>query len=98
MPVEKRQQLKAWRDNLSLHFAPTMNCRDLIDRYVHLANGEFTEVRVIVAGRVVAYRNSGMFLDYETVRERSKFCAMTISLVRRPRTSETRRCWRFAWR
>jgi len=46
-----------------LHFAPTMNCRDLIDRYVHLANGEFTEVRVIVAGRVVAYRNSGMFLD-----------------------------------
>jgi len=62
--LEKRQQLKGLGvTTYPLHFAPTMNCRDLIDRYVHLANGEFTEVRVIVAGRVVAYRNSGMFLD-----------------------------------
>ncbi|MFZ1007169.1 MAG: OB-fold nucleic acid binding domain-containing protein, partial [Candidatus Sulfotelmatobacter sp.] len=45
------------------HYIPTARCRDLAYRYGKLGNGEITADRVVVAGRVVAYRNSGMFID-----------------------------------
>jgi len=44
-------------------FAATANCQDLIQRYTNLVNGECTDDLVTVAGRIVAHRNSGMFLD-----------------------------------
>ncbi len=62
--LERRQRLgslgvRTYRP----HFAPTVTSRSLVDQYGQLVNGECTRDRVIVAGRVVAYRNSGMFLD-----------------------------------
>jgi lysyl-tRNA synthetase class II/acyl-CoA reductase-like NAD-dependent aldehyde dehydrogenase len=62
--LERRQRLgglgvRTYRP----HFVPTVNSRNLVDRYGQLVKGECTQDRVIVAGRVVASRNSGMFLD-----------------------------------
>jgi len=44
-------------------FAATANCQDLVQRYTNLVNGECTDDLVTVAGRIVAHRNNGMFLD-----------------------------------
>jgi lysyl-tRNA synthetase class II/acyl-CoA reductase-like NAD-dependent aldehyde dehydrogenase len=44
-------------------FAVTASCQDLVERYTSLPNGECTTDLVTVAGRIVAHRNSGMFLD-----------------------------------
>ena len=44
-------------------FAATATCQNLVQRYANLVNGECTDDLVTVAGRIVAHRNSGMFLD-----------------------------------
>lgn len=44
-------------------FKPNAKAGDLIAKYADLADGEKTEDTVIVAGRIMAYRNSGMFID-----------------------------------
>lgn len=44
-------------------FVATANCQHLVQRYRNLVNGECTDDLVTVAGRIVAHRNSGMFLD-----------------------------------
>lgn len=44
-------------------FAATATCHKLVQRYANLISGECTNDLVTVAGRVVAHRNSGMFLD-----------------------------------
>jgi lysyl-tRNA synthetase class II/acyl-CoA reductase-like NAD-dependent aldehyde dehydrogenase len=44
-------------------FAVTANCQNLVQRYTNLVNGESTDDLVTVAGRIVAHRNSGMFLE-----------------------------------
>ncbi len=44
-------------------FAATANCQHLKQRYTNLVNGECTDDLVTVAGRIVAHRNNGMFLD-----------------------------------
>ena len=45
------------------HFVPSTNSGALVQRYENLVNGESTTCRVTVAGRILACRNSGMFLD-----------------------------------
>lgn len=61
---EKLKQLDGGRAAIyPPHFTPTVCCRELSDKYEHLGHGVYTEDRVIAAGRVVAHRNSGMFLD-----------------------------------
>lgn len=45
------------------HFVPTTRCAELAQRYANLAEGEHTADRAVVAGRVAAYRNGGMFLE-----------------------------------
>ncbi|MCP4922919.1 MAG: lysine--tRNA ligase [bacterium] len=44
-------------------YSPTHRMKDLHTKYAHLENGEETEDEVSIAGRIMAYRNSGMFLD-----------------------------------
>ena len=44
-------------------FKPNAYAADLQEKYKDLANGEHTEDRVIVAGRAMAVRNDGMFID-----------------------------------
>ena len=44
-------------------YSPTHNMQDIHDKYSYLNNGEESSDIVSVAGRVMAYRNSGMFLD-----------------------------------
>ncbi len=44
-------------------FVPTHFAKDLQEKYKDLPNGTDTEDRVIVAGRAMAVRNSGMFID-----------------------------------
>jgi lysyl-tRNA synthetase, class II len=63
-------RLEKWKKVSSLgvttyppRFVPTVSSRDLVQRYGNLAKGECSQDRVIVAGRIVAYRNNGMFLD-----------------------------------
>jgi len=41
----------------------THRAADLQDQYAHLEDGEVTEDRVVIAGRITASRNSGMFRD-----------------------------------
>mgnify|MGYP006273371623 FL=1 len=41
----------------------THRAAELQDRYAHLEDGEATEDRVVIAGRITASRNSGMFRD-----------------------------------
>lgn len=56
-------------------FVPTNICRELIEQYTNLPSGQSTDHRVIVAGRVVAHRNSGMFLDVrDTSGQIQVFC------------------------
>lgn len=44
-------------------FKPNAFAEDLQKKYAELANGENTEDRVCIAGRAMAVRNSGMFID-----------------------------------
>lgn len=44
-------------------FNKTASAKELQEKYKNLANGEETEDRYSVAGRVMAIRNSGMFID-----------------------------------
>ncbi|MBQ2882307.1 MAG: lysine--tRNA ligase [Alphaproteobacteria bacterium] len=44
-------------------FRPDSYAKDLQDKYKDLANGEHTEDIVTVAGRAMAVRNDGMFID-----------------------------------
>lgn len=46
-------------------FTPTHKAGDLQAQYKSLADGDVTEDSVIVAGRIMAYRNSGMFIDLQ---------------------------------
>ncbi len=48
-------------------FKPTHKATDLQDKYGGLKDGTVTEDIVTVAGRITAYRNSGMFIDLEDV-------------------------------
>jgi len=48
-------------------FKPSHKAIDLAEKYVGLADGAMTEDSVTVAGRITAYRNSGMFIDLEDV-------------------------------
>ncbi len=62
--IEKRRKLiDLGLTAYTPRFTPTTRCRDLSDRYANLADGECTTDRAIVAGRVAAYRNGGMFLE-----------------------------------
>lgn len=44
-------------------FEVTAHAGDLQKKYANLANGEVTAEKVSVAGRIMSYRNSGMFID-----------------------------------
>src|SRR5690606_15146925 len=48
-------------------FKPTHKAAGLQEKYKDLADGAHTEDSVTVAGRITAYRNSGMFIDLEDV-------------------------------
>jgi lysyl-tRNA synthetase class 2 len=48
-------------------FKPTHKAVQLQETYAALADGDHTEDSVTVAGRITAYRNSGMFIDLEDV-------------------------------
>ncbi len=48
-------------------FSPSHKAVALIEKYAGLADGAVTEDHVMVAGRITAYRNSGMFIDLEDV-------------------------------
>jgi lysyl-tRNA synthetase class 2 len=56
-------------------FKPNAKTADLHEKYAHLADGAVTEDSVIVAGRITAYRNSGMFIDLsDTTGKVQVFC------------------------
>ncbi len=62
--IEKRNKLiELGLTAFTPRLTPTARCLDLVNRYAHLSEGETTTDRAVVAGRVVAYRNSGMFLE-----------------------------------
>jgi lysyl-tRNA synthetase class II/acyl-CoA reductase-like NAD-dependent aldehyde dehydrogenase len=62
--IEKRNKLiELGLTAYTSRLTPTARCLDLVNRYSHLSDGETTTDRAVVAGRVVAYRNSGMFLE-----------------------------------
>ncbi len=48
-------------------FKPTAFAADLQDKYKDLAAGTDTEDRVVVAGRAMAVRNNGMFIDIKDI-------------------------------
>jgi len=61
-----------WRDRtLSATLASTIIAGTLLIDYVHFGNGEFTEVRVIVAGRRSGLPHSWDVLDLPNSSERS---------------------------
>jgi lysyl-tRNA synthetase class 2 len=56
-------------------FKPNVKAADLHEKYKDLADGAVTEDTVIVAGRITAYRNSGMFIDLTDTSEKVQiFC------------------------
>ena len=68
--IHRQGRLKKLNDMLEMgynpypySFKPTAYASDLQEKYKDLANGEHTEDRVIVAGRAMAVRNDGMFID-----------------------------------
>ncbi len=62
--IEKRKKLGALGlTGYDSRFTPTACCHDLALRYAHLAAGESSAERAVVAGRVAAHRNGGMFLE-----------------------------------
>ncbi len=62
-------KLDAWRklgqNPYPYHFEKSASNADLQAKYAHLENGMETEDVVSVAGRVMALRNSGMFIDLQ---------------------------------
>lgn len=44
-------------------FKPNAFAKDLLEKYEHLENGDSTEDRYTIAGRAMAVRNDGMFID-----------------------------------
>ncbi len=62
--IEKAQNLREQGVNpYPYKFEKTASAQELQDKYKNLADGEETEDRYSVAGRVMAIRNSGMFID-----------------------------------
>ena len=56
-------------------FKPDIKAAALHDKYKDLADGAVTEDVVTVAGRITAYRNSGMFIDLSDVTDKVQiFC------------------------
>ncbi len=56
-------------------FKPDSKANALHDKYKELADGDVTEDTVTVAGRITAYRNSGMFIDLSDVTDKVQiFC------------------------
>lgn len=60
-------------------FQPTAFAADLQEKYKDLEAGTDTEDRVTVAGRAMAVRNSGMFIDIKAAKYRL-FAIKTICL------------------
>ncbi|MEC9237007.1 MAG: lysine--tRNA ligase, partial [Pseudomonadota bacterium] len=46
-------------------YRPTHQAAELQDKYADLADGTETEDQVCVAGRIMALRNNGMFIDLQ---------------------------------
>ena len=62
--IDKAQNLREQGFNpYPYKFEKTASAKELQDKYKNLADGEETEDRYKVAGRVMAIRNSGMFID-----------------------------------
>lgn len=62
--IDKAQNLREQGYNpYPYKFEKTASAKELQDKYKNLADGEETEDRYKVAGRVMAIRNSGMFID-----------------------------------
>src|SRR4051812_23240432 len=62
--IENMKQLQMRGINpFPYRFNVTAMADDLQKKYAHLQNGEVTTDTVSVAGRIMAYRNSGMFID-----------------------------------
>lgn len=62
-------KLQTWRDSgvnpYPYHFDKSHSNQDLQTQYAHLENGQETEDQVAVAGRIMAIRNSGLFIDLQ---------------------------------
>lgn len=66
--IKKMEELKAMGINpYPYKFDKKHDAKALQEKYAHLENGEETEDQVVVAGRIMAYRNSGMFIDLQDV-------------------------------
>lgn len=64
--IEKAEQLRAAGHNpYPYHFDKTASADELQKKYAELESGVETEDSYQVAGRIMAMRNSGMFLDLE---------------------------------
>ena len=62
--IDKAQNLREQGYNpYPYKFEKTASAKELQEKYKNLADGEETEDRYKVAGRVMAIRNSGMFID-----------------------------------
>lgn len=62
--IQKAEDLRAQGINpYPYRFVKTASAKELQEKYENLAAGEETEDRYAVAGRVMAIRNSGMFID-----------------------------------
>lgn len=62
--IDKAQNLREQGFNpYPYKFEKTASAKELQEKYKNLADGEETEDRYKVAGRVMAIRNSGMFID-----------------------------------
>lgn len=62
--IDKAQNLREQGYNpYPYKFEKTASAKELQEKYKNLADGEETEDRYSVAGRVMAIRNSGMFID-----------------------------------
>ena len=56
-------------------FSPTAYSSELQEKYKDLPAGTDTEDRVTVAGRAMAVRNSGMFVDIKIKKEKFRLSA-----------------------
>jgi len=66
---QRIDKLAQWQEHgvnpYPYHFEKTHHNQALQDQYAHLENGQETEDVVQVAGRIMALRNSGMFIDLQ---------------------------------
>ncbi|MDP1974950.1 MAG: lysine--tRNA ligase [Alphaproteobacteria bacterium] len=74
--IKKMEELRGMGVNpYPYKFEKTHEALSLQEKYAELAMGEETNDKVIVAGRIMAYRNSGMFIDLQDVTGRIQvFC------------------------